>query len=250
MNPQPSLKRFLLLLTLLLTTALTAYSQTTTISGKITDQNTGLPIANVAVVALGNQTGTRVAVTDTQGNYTIPMGANSNIKVRAYRTNFVFNPLQVSFISIGSPVVGPHQLDFTGAALPFPILIFALEPFLLTEDNSLQALSVDSVFWERDPFPLVNNNYFGTDKRTRIKLLLVDLDLYSGESLSIVTAQATDQSQTAHDLPVEDLRKVPGVPWLSQLTVMLPSGITVPGQLTVSVTVRGRTSNPATVRVQ
>ena len=248
MIPQPSIKRFLLLITLFLTNALTAYSQTTRISGKITDQNTGLPIANVAVVALGNQTGTRVAVTDTQGNYTIPMGANSNIKVRAYRTNFVFNPLGVSFISIGGPIIGPHQLDFTGAALP--ILIFAQEPFLLTEDDSLRALSVDSVFWQRDPFPLVNNNYFGADKRTRIKLLLVDLDLYSGESLSIITAQAIDQSQTSHNLPVEDLRKVPGVPWLSQLTVMLPSGITVPGQLSVSVTVRGRTSNAATVRAQ
>jgi len=250
MIPQPSLKRFLLLLTFFLTTALTAYSQTTTISGKITDQNTGLPISNVAVVALGNQTGTRVAVTDTQGNYTISMGANSNIKIRAYRTNFVFNPLQVSFVTSGSAIVGPHQLDFTGAALPFPILIFALEPFLLTEDSSSQALSLDSVFWERDPFPVVNNNYFGTDKRTRLTLLLVDLDLYSGELLSIVTAQATDQSQTAHNLPVEDLRKVPGVPWLSQLTVMLPSDITVAGQLTVSVTVRGRTSNAATIRVQ
>ena len=244
------MKYFWLPLTLILATALTAYSQTTTFSGRVTDQNTGLGIPNVAVVAQGNQTGTRVAVTDTQGNYTISMGGNNNIKVRAYRTNFVFNPLQIVFVSIGGPVIGPHQVDFTGTALPFPILIFALEPILLTEDNSSKALSVDSVFSQRDPFPLFDNNYFGNDKRTRIKLLLVDLDLFSGETLSIVTAQAIDQSQVVHNLPVEDLRKVPGFPWLSQLTVMLPSDLVVPAEFTASVTVRGKTSNSATFRVQ
>lgn len=243
------MRHFSLLLALILTTALTAYSQVTTFSGKVTDQTTGAGIANVAVVAQGNQTGTRVAVTDAMGNYTLPMGANNNIKVRAYRTNFVFNPLQVVFVSTGI-VVGPHPLDFTGSALPFPILIFGLEPLLLTEDDSLKALAVDSIFYQRDPLPLLNNNNLGNDKRTRITLLLVDLDLFSGELLSVITAQAIDQSQVAHDLPVEDLRKVPGFPWMTQLTVRLPSNLVVPNQLSVSVTARGKTSNAATIRVQ
>jgi PAS domain S-box-containing protein len=39
-------------------------------------------------------------------------------------------------------------------------------------------------------------------------------------------------------------------PWLSQLTVMLPSVLIVPGELTLSVTVRGKKSNSATVRVE
>lgn len=243
------MRHFSLLLALILTTALTAYSQVTTFSGKVTDQTTGAGIANVAVVAQGNQTGTRVAVTDAMGNYTLPMGANNNIKVRAYRTNFVFNPLQVVFVSTGI-VVGPHPLDFTGSALPFPILIFGLEPLLLTEDDSLKALAVDSIFYQRDPLPLLNNNNLGNDKRTRITLLLVDLDLFSGELLSVITAQAIDQSQVAHDLPIEDLRKVPGFPWMTQLTVRLPSNLVVPNQLSVSVTARGKTSNAATIRVQ
>lgn len=243
------MRHFYLLLALILTTALTAYSQVTTFSGKVTDQTTGAGIANVAVVAQGNQTGTRVAVTDATGNYTLPMGANNNIKVRAYRTNFVFNPLQVVFVSTGI-VVGPHPLDFTGSALPFPILIFGLEPLLLTEDDSLKALAVDSIFYQRDPLPLLNNNNLGNDKRTRITLLLVDLDLFSGELLSVITAQAIDQSQVAHDLAVEDLRKVPGFPWMTQLTVRLPSNLVVPNQLSVSVTARGKTSNAATIRVQ
>lgn len=243
------MKYFCLSLALLVTTAVSAYSQTTTFVGRVTDQNTGLAIPNVAVVAVGNQTGTRVAITDTQGNYTLPIGANSNVKLRAYRTNFVFNPLQVIFTSVGGPVIAPPPQDFIGAALPFPILIFGLEPILLTEDDSLKALSLDAITSQRDPFPLVNNNYVGNDKRTRIKLFLVDLDVFSGETLSIVTAQAIDQSQVPHSLPVEDLRKVPGVPWLSQLTVRLPGDL-LSGELKVSVTLRGKTSNSGTFRVQ
>ena len=243
------MKYFWLSLTLVLTTALTAHSQTATFSGKVTDQNTGLPISNVAVVVVGDQTGARVAITDTQGNYTLPIGANHNIKLRAYRTNFIFNPLQVISVSLGGPIVGPQPWDFTGTFLPFQILIIAQEPILLTEDNSLKALSVDSVTFQRDPFPLLNDNNLSNDTRTRIKLLLVDLDLFSGETLSIITAQAIE-SGVSHNLPVEDLRKVPGQPWLSQLTVMLPSDLVVPGELTVSVTARGKTSNSATIRVQ
>jgi hypothetical protein len=245
-----SMQTFWLALTLVLTIAVSASSQTVTFSGKVTDQNTGLGIPDVAVVAQGNLTGTRVAISDTQGNYLISMGANNSIKLRAYRRNFVFNPVQAGFVSVGAFLSGPLHLDFSGAALPFSIFIIVQEPILLTEDDSLKALSVDSVFLNRDPFPLLNNQYFGSDKRTRITLLLVDLDLLSGESLSVVTAQAIDQSQIAHNLPVEDLRKVPGVPWLSQLTLLLPSDLVVPGELRVSVALRGRTSNSATIRVQ
>ena len=250
MLPRFSMKYFWLILALILATAVPVHSQTATFSGKITDQNTGLGIADVAVVAQGNQTGIRVAITDAQGNYTLSMGANTNIKLRAYRTNFVFNPVFVGFTSIGGSIVGAHPLDFSGAALPFPILIFAQAPVLLTEDSSLQALSLDSVFLKRDPFSILNNDYLGSDKRTRIKLLLIDSDIFSGEPLSVITAQALDQTQVSHNLPVEDLRKVPGIPWMSQLTVMLPGDLVVPGQLTVSVTLRGNTSNAATIRVQ
>jgi len=102
----------------------------------------------------------------------------------------------------------------------------------------------------RDPFPLTNANYFGPDKQTRIKLLVVDLDLYNAETLSIVSVQGVDSSAITFDLPVEDLRKIPGTPWMSQLTVRLPNNIPVPNVLTVTVTARGFASNAATIRVQ
>jgi hypothetical protein len=186
------------LLLLLFITATHAYSQTVTFSGRVTDTNTGLGIPDVAVVAVGNQTGTRVALTNTNGDYTIEMGTNTNIKMRAYRRNFSFNPVFAGFTSIGGPLTGSHPLNFSGTTLPFAILIFAQAPVLLTEDSSLHALALDSLFLIRDPFPVVNTNYFGSDKHTRIKLMLVDLDLFNGETVSIISVQGIDNSAIVH----------------------------------------------------
>jgi len=226
-------------------------AQTVTFSGKVTDQNTGLGIAGVAVVAQGNQTGTRVAVTDAQGNYSIPFGANTNIRLRCYRTQYIFNPVVIGFFSPGGfPISGAINQDFTGLTLPFPILIFAQPPILLTEDGTLNALTLDSVLQTRDPVALSNNAYFGADKRTRLQLYVVDLDLFSGETLSIISASARDAQQVSHALTIEDLRKVPGVPWMSQLTLRLPNEVVSPGDAFVSVTARGQQSVEVRIHIQ
>lgn len=221
------------------------------ISGRITDQNTGQGIVGVAVVALGNQTGTRVAVTDAQGNYTLPFGTNTDIKLRAYKTGYLFNPASSEWISLGGiPLTGTITSNFTGAQLPFQILIFAQPPILLTEDASLNALALDALLQTRDPFPLVTDNYFGADKRTRLKLFLVDLDLSGGEALSIITVQARDEQQRTYTLAVEDLRKARDFPWLSELTVRLPGELSGVKAITLSVSARGLTSNQAKVRLK
>jgi hypothetical protein len=239
-----------LILVLLLLSAVPVYSQVATFSGRVIDQNTGEAIPDVAIVAQGDLTGTRVAVSDAQGDYTLQMGANTNVKLRAYRKNFIFNPALAGFASIGGFVTGPRTVDFQGTALPFPILIFAQAPILLTQDSSREGLAIDSVFHLRDPLSLSNDHYFGSDQRTRINLLLVDLDLFQGESLAIITVQAQDKTMVTHNLVVEDLRKVPGVPWMSQLTVRLPDVLGVPNDLTITVTARNLTSNAVTLKVQ
>src|SRR6185312_11690669 len=226
-------------------------AQSVTFSGRVTDQSSGQGIPDVAIVAQGNNSGTRVVVTDAQGNYTLPFGSSSNIRLRPYRSQYVFNPALIGFFSPGGfPIVGSIHQDFTGIALPFSILIFAQPPILLTEDNSLNALSFDSVLQTRDPMALVNNNYFGSDKRTRLQLYVVDLDLFSGETLSIISATALDAQQVNHPLTVEDLRKVPGVPWMSQLTLRLPNDLLGPSDAFVSVTARGQTSVAVRIHIK
>lgn len=117
---------FGLALLIVLCAASTASAQQTfvTFSGRVTDQNTGQGIAGVAIAALGNQTGTRVVVTNAQGSYRLPFGSITSIKLRAYKTGHIFNPASSEFITFGGlPLTGTMTLNFTGALLPFQILI-------------------------------------------------------------------------------------------------------------------------------
>lgn len=228
-----------------------AQTFTFTITGRVTDQSTGQPISGVAVAGVGNQTGAKVAVTDAQGNYTLIFGTNTDVKLRAYKSGYIFSPVSAEFTALGGlSLLGTFPENFTGSSFPFPILIFAQPPILLTEDSSLNALALDSLEHTRDPFAITNDGYFGTDKRTRLQLYLVDLDLYSGETLSIITAQAVDSQQKTYNLPVEDLRKVPDTAWLSQLTVRLPGELSGVTSITVTVSARGQTSNAAKIRLK
>ena len=242
-RPRPYLSLALLIL-FCATASVWAQQTTVTIAGRVTDQNTGQGISGVAIAGSANQTGTRVAITDAQGNYTLTFGTNTDVKLRAYKSGFILNPVSAEYTALGGfPLFGTFTTNFTATSFPFPILLFAQPPILLTEDSSLNALALDSVLHTRDPFALVNDSYFGTDKRTRLQLFLVDMDLYNGETLSIITVQAQDAQQRTYVLPVEDLRKVPDTPWLSQLTVRLPSELAGVKDITLSVSARGQTSN-------
>ena len=243
--------RFVFLVLVVFGVCLTLCAQTVTFSGRVTEQSTGQGIAGVAVVGEANQTGVRVGVTDTQGNYTLPFGSNTTIRLRAYKTNYVFNPAIIGYSSLGGfPLMGTFTQNFAGTS--FPVFVLGRAPVLLTEDNSLNALALDDVTQTRDPFLLTSENYFGSDKRTRLTLLLVDLDLYpnQGETISLITAQAQDAQLRSYALAVEDLRKVPNVPWMSQLIVRLPGELAGATNVNVTVSARGLVSNAATIRLK
>lgn len=244
--------KYLLQLLVLLFIGATSAAAQGTFSGRVTDNTTGQGVSGAAVVMAGNQTGTRVATSDASGNYSLPYDWNTSIELRAYKPPYIFSPILVSISSPGGfPVFGPITQNFQGTILPVQILIFPLPPVLLTEDNSLNALTLDNELHLRDPFSTSTNSYFGSDKRTRLTLLLVDLDLYpnQGETLSTtVTAQAQDAQSRIYNLTPEDLRKVPGFPWMSQLTVRLPPELSGVGNATVTVAARGQVSLAAKVR--
>ena len=244
--------RLTFLTTVLLAGATTLSAQTATFSGRVTEESNGQGIAGAVVVAEGNLTGTRVVVTDAQGNYTLPFGANTNIRLRAYKMTYSFNPLLVTFVSSGPALSGSFSRDFAGTSFPFRFI--TMPPVLLTEDNSLGALTLDAVVRTRDPFAVNNDHYFGSEKRTRLTLLLVDLDLYpnQGENLSMISVQAQDAQSRTYILVPEDMRKVPGFPWMSQLTVRLPPELSGAGEANVTVTFQGQfqASRSAKLRFQ
>lgn len=127
-------------------------------------------------------------------------------------------------------------------------------PVLATELNSQRAIALDAVTFVREPFGLENPNYFGTDKRTRIALFTTNL-IHTPDL--VVTAEAVDDQQVVFPLTVEFVGIVPGfvavvpeAPFLTQIIVKLPDGITSPRDLQISVTARGRFSSKVLVAVK
>ena len=133
-----------------------------------------------------------------------------------------------------------------GAASLFKVQF--TDPVLLTEQNSDSAIALDSVTMVRDPFPLTNIFNFSADRRTRLMLFGMNLNLLPGENASAVIARAEDAALNIYPLTVEFVGKVPGFDWLTEVVVRLPDNTPAAQSLLVSVTLHGRTSNK--VRVQ
>lgn len=125
----------------------------------------------------------------------------------------------------------------------------ATAPVILTEEGSNRAMAIDSTTFTYHPFHFTNPNNFSTDQRTRLLLLVANIDLVPGEDFSIVTAQAQDAQGNSFALPVEAVVKVPSFDWLTQVIVRLPDQVANLNQITVRVSCRGQTSNPAIIQL-
>ena len=107
-----------------------------------------------------------------------------------------------------------------------------------------------SVTFLRDPFPLTNLNNFSFDQRTRIILFAVGLELMPGEDASVVTAQAEDVGHRIYPLKTEYVARVPGFDWLTEVSLRLPDDFLNPGEVLVSVSLRGAVSNKAIIGIR
>lgn len=124
------------------------------------------------------------------------------------------------------------------------------EPMLISEAGSDSAVALDSVTFVRDPFPLTNLFNFSADRRTRLMLFGMNMELMAGENSSAVTARAEDASLNVYTLTVEFVGPLPGVDGLTQIVVRLPDNTPTGQTLSISATLRGKTTNKVRVRVQ
>ena len=122
-------------------------------------------------------------------------------------------------------------------------------PVIITEAGSNRAMAVDSITFTYQPFHFANSNNLSTDQRTRLLLLVANIDLLPGDDSSIATAQGEDLQGNTFSLPVEAVVKVPNFNWLTQVNVRLPDQAANLNQVTVRVSCRGQTSNPAIVQI-
>ena len=132
------------------------------------------------------------------------------------------------------------------------VFVFSLSdtgaPILLKEQSSDRAIALDSVTHLADPFPLENLINFGTDQRTRISLFVSGLVLLPGEDKSAVTVNAENTQGTIFNLTVEHVGEQAGVPGTKQVVIKLPDGVA--GDLWLTVSIRGLTSNRALVKIK
>jgi len=124
-------------------------------------------------------------------------------------------------------------------------------PILLTEENTNRAAAVDSVTLMRDPLPVFTTRNFSADNHTRITLFATNLALQPGENASTaVTVQAEDSAHSLYTLTVEYAGTVPNIDSLTQITVKLPDELAGGGDVSVSISLHGATSNKALLSIK
>lgn len=205
-------------------------------------------MADVMVIVISDVTGTQITFTDQNGNYVLTYlgGASHNLSIRASKSGFIFNPLLMIFSTSGT-VSGDKTIDFEGTPIPI-VLSIAHAPIVLTQENSLRALALDSVTWTSEPFGVAGDHNFSTDQRTRVSLFVVNLELNQGEPLSAITAQAENSTGQIFPLTVEYFGAVPNFTWLKQVIVKLPSEIA--NAVDVKVTLKNHDTAGNTVNLK
>ncbi len=121
-------------------------------------------------------------------------------------------------------------------------------PMLLAEPNTNKAIAIQSVMFLRDPFTITTTHNLSSDRRTRLTILVRNMETTAGDSLAPPTVQAEDSLHRIISLPVEFVGKVPKFSRLTQIVVRLSDELD-PGDLQLRVSFRGRTSNKGVITV-
>ena len=120
---------------------------------------------------------------------------------------------------------------------------------LLSESTSTRAVAFDSITFTREPFPLDSLISWSPDRRTRVVLFALNLQLQPNEDPSLISADAEDALHRHYDLKVEYAGPVSGNTWMSTLTVRLSNDLTDVGDVLVRIAYKGRTSNRVRIGV-
>jgi hypothetical protein len=199
------------------------------IVGHVTD-SFGNNVNNVVMSLSGSRSST--AQTDADGSCSFANLPTGEYTLTPSKTNYSFTPTSRTFNNL----IANQTSGFTATVIPGT-------PVLISEATSTRALPVDSILWLREPFRLDSPVPWGLDRRTRVMLFALNLEILAGENVSIVTADAEDASHRVYPLVVESVGRVPGFYWLSNVIVRLNDDMGDPGDVLVRIRVRGVSSN-------
>jgi hypothetical protein len=221
---------------------------TSTISGAVTDGN-GQGIGEVTMILVSDVAAPQIVFTNQSGNYVFTYTADlsHNLKVTPSKSGYSFNPQALAFVSTGT-ISGDKSASFTGTPSATPPA--GQMPILLTVENSQHALALDSVTWASEPFAITNTHNFSADERTRLSLFAVNVELGTGETSSVIEAEAEAPNGQIFPLTVEFFGPVPNFGWLKQVVVKLPTEIANSSEIRVSLKVRGTAGNKVIVKLK
>lgn len=125
-------------------------------------------------------------------------------------------------------------------------------PQLINEQGSVRALALDALLHTTGPFAAINNNYFVSDKRTRIMLFARNLSFSAGEdpltTLQVLMHDADPNANpNIHTATVEFVGPLAGADGVTQIIVKLPGDFTVVGDKLVSLTLHNVASDKAVI---
>ena len=116
-------------------------------------------------------------------------------------------------------------------------------PVLVSHEDSIRAISVESVTQQHEPFSTMAPIRFGTDNQTRIMLFAMNLTLQIGDTVASVSVEAEDFAHRIYQLPVEYIGAVPDQPWATSVVVRLSDDMNDVGDVLVRLSYRGLASN-------
>ncbi|HET8783914.1 MAG TPA: hypothetical protein VFM63_15990, partial [Pyrinomonadaceae bacterium] len=144
--------------------------------------------------------------------------------------------------------LGPTWCFRTSATAALP-----LAPMQLILDSTGpaadQIAAVDSMFFARDPFPIVNPTAVlnpGNDRNTRVVVFVRNLQLAQDEPAASVVVNLVDEKGAGVDVPAEVVTAVSNTDFV-QVTFRLPDGLA--GICTVKIKAHGQVSNAGRMRI-
>ena len=128
-----------------------------------------------------------------------------------------------------------------------PIFASTSDPVLISDSASTRAIANDAVTGAKEPFAPTSTSF--ADGRNRVMLYASNLTSAVAEGVSAITAVSEDGNHQVYPLNVEYVGPLPNQPTVTYVVVKLNEGIGNVGDLLVSVTWHGVTSNRVRIGV-
>lgn len=203
------------------------------ISGHVIDAK-GAPLSGVTMTLSGSTSATTTTLADGSYSFTNIVGG-SDCTVTAAKDGYLLTPASQTFNDLSADA----NADFQAALLPV----------LLTESDSDRAIALELTTFVADPFPITNTFLSGGHDRTRVVFFAKDLGLLAGEGVEVITAEAEDSAHVKYPLRVEFVNPLPELPDVNQLVIRLTGDLEDAGDVLVTITVHGLTSNKARITI-